>query len=73
MPISSQDAGQIVAGTHADPFSVLGLHKVDGKQNVADLGTKYMDATTMNRLMQLLQLATPTDPVQGAKEATAFQ
>ncbi len=29
--ISKEDASQLVAGTHSDPFSVLGLHNIDGQ------------------------------------------
>ena len=34
----------------------LALKKVDGKVNVADLGTKHVDGTTLWRLMQLMGL-----------------
>ncbi|MEP0960861.1 MAG: 1,4-alpha-glucan branching protein GlgB [Roseobacter sp.] len=34
MPINPQDVERITAGRHSDPFSVLGLHEVDGKLTV---------------------------------------
>ena len=35
------------------------IHKEDGKRNIADLGTKYVDAATMWRLMQSMGLRVP--------------
>ena len=32
--ISKEDAGRIASGVHSDPFSVLGLHVVDGKVTI---------------------------------------
>lgn len=32
--ISKEDAGRIASGLHSDPFSVLGLHVVDGKVTI---------------------------------------
>ncbi|WP_264479483.1 1,4-alpha-glucan branching protein GlgB [Roseobacter weihaiensis] len=34
MPICPKDAARLIAGQHGDPFSVLGLHEVDGKWHI---------------------------------------
>ena len=72
MPISSQDAGQIVAGTHADPFSVLGLHKVDGKLTLRAYvpGATAIDAVDLKTGKKIVSLA-PCDGAEGLFEGIA--
>jgi len=59
--ISFKDARKIVAGTHPDPFSVLGLHDVDGVQTIRAYmpeatGIEVLDAKTKRRVMALEQV-----------------
>ncbi|MDE0208900.1 MAG: 1,4-alpha-glucan branching protein GlgB, partial [Boseongicola sp.] len=52
------DARKIAAGTHADPFSVLGPHVVDGRQTIrvftpGATRVEVLDASTGRRVMTL--------------------
>jgi len=59
--INIEDARQIVAGTHADPFSVLGLHMTNGKITVRAFypdvdGIDVLDAKTGRKILSLAAL-----------------
>ncbi|MFT4959692.1 MAG: 1,4-alpha-glucan branching enzyme [Paracoccaceae bacterium] len=56
--LTPQDAGQIVNGTHSDPFSVLGLHLRDGKWTVTAfvpgaISIDVLDAKTDRKIASL--------------------
>ncbi len=56
--ISLEDAHRIVTGTHQDPFSVLGLHAVDGIQTIRvhapdATGVEVLDAKTGRCILAL--------------------
>ena len=68
MPLD--DARKIAAGTHADPFSVLGLHAVDGRQAVRAFmpgatGIEVLDASTRRRVVTLKQVPGAPDVFAG--------
>ena len=57
----SDDARKIAAGTHADPFSVLGIHSVDGVQTIrvfmpGAAGIDVLDQSAKRRIAILKQL-----------------
>ncbi len=59
--IVSDDAHKIASGTHADPFSVLGLHNVDGKQTIrvfmpGATGIDVLDTKTKRSIAALTQV-----------------
>ena len=64
------DARKIAAGTHADPFSVLGLHAVDGRQTIrvfmpGATGIEVLDAGTRRRVVTLRQVRGAPDVFAG--------
>jgi 1,4-alpha-glucan branching enzyme len=61
--VSQDDARQIADGTHADPFSILGLHDRDGKTHIIayDSGAKTLVAKTADGEIAL----TPVPNVAG--------
>lgn len=72
MALTPQDAEDIVAGCHGDPFSVLGLHQVAGKWVVRAFvpgaqSIEAIDPKTGRRIATLL----PVDGAQGLFEGAA--
>ncbi|MXY33274.1 MAG: 1,4-alpha-glucan branching protein GlgB [Boseongicola sp. SB0664_bin_43] len=64
------DVRKIAAGTHADPFSVLGLHAVDGRQTIrvfvpGATGVEALDACTRRRIVTLRQVPDAPDVFVG--------
>ncbi len=60
--LEAEDARRISAGTHADPFSVLGVHEVDGRQTVRVFmpdatGVELLDPSTRRRIATLRQVS----------------
>ena len=65
-----EDARKIAAGTHADPFSVLGLHAIDGRQTVRAFvpgatGVEVLDASTRRRIVTLREVPDAPDVFAG--------
>ncbi|MFK7879539.1 1,4-alpha-glucan branching protein GlgB [Roseobacter sp.] len=72
MALAPQDAQDIVAGCHGDPFSVLGLHEEDGKLVVRAFvpdaqNIDVLDAKTGRKITSL----TPVSDTTGLFEGTA--
>ena len=64
--IDACDARRIADGTHADPFSVLGLHSAGGKQTIRAFipgaaGIEVLDKKTMRRIVSLKQVPEAPD------------
>lgn len=72
MAIASQDAQDIVAGCHGDPFSVLGLHEDNGKLVVRAFvpGAESIEAIDPKTGRKLAEL-TPVAQAPGLFEGTA--
>ena len=74
-----EDARKIAAGTHADPFSVLGPHAVDGRQTIRAFmpgatRVEVLDARTRRRVMTLDKVPDVPDVFvgQAARREEAF-
>lgn len=72
MALAPQDAQDIVAGCHGDPFSVLGLHEVGGKLVVRAFvpGAQSIDAVDAKTGRKIVSLA-PVAGADGLFEGTA--
>ena len=77
--INTDDARQIAKGEHVDPFSVLGLHEVDGKLVVRAFmpgasEIEVLDAKTKRKIIDLSPVAEAPDVFvgQATRRKTAF-